>query len=129
MIPTAVIMAIAVASAPTSTEVLRSDPSRLREASNEATPSFFSKPPDMRNTALTTAGIANVPAAIASSVAKYPKSGFPATGGAFDAVHAIAARTSEAAKSRDLYTRARNSFRPRAIASTGGTWAASHAGA
>ena len=39
MMPTDVIMAMAVASAATSTDVLRNDPPRLRDASNASTPS------------------------------------------------------------------------------------------
>ena len=44
MIPTDVIIAIAVDSAPTSTEVRRSDPIKLREASKPSTPIIFCSP-------------------------------------------------------------------------------------
>src|SRR5256885_16917221 len=62
IVPTAVIMAMAVASAPTSTDVRRSEPRRLREASKAATPVRFKVVAEIFMTALIAAGKARGPA-------------------------------------------------------------------
>ena len=71
MIPTAVIIAIAVESAPTSTDVRRSEPRKLRDASNASTPSVRLNSEDVaRPAASTKAGIAIAAATISSTTAK-----------------------------------------------------------
>jgi len=71
MIPTAVIMAIAVERAPTSTEVRRSDDERLRDASNASTPNMpFSNREATEEIAYTNAGMANADAQISRSDAR-----------------------------------------------------------
>ena len=70
MMPTEVIMAIAVESAPTSTEVRRSEDARLREASMASTPATRrSMPEETAVSPLTSAGMANAEAAMNSSAA------------------------------------------------------------
>src|SRR5579859_4095232 len=129
MMPTEIIIAIAVESAPTSTEVRRNEPKRLREARSTATPDLFRIALLVLRTQVIAAGSASVPAAMAKTVAKYPKRGFPAIAGAFAELTDATARRIAITRSRFLWTRAINSRRPRAIASMGAIWAASRAGA
>src|SRR5215813_8669729 len=129
MIPTAVIMAIAVESAPTRTEVRRNDPNRLRDARSRATPDLLTMASLVLMTQVIAAGSARVPAAMAKTVAKYPKRGFPAIAGAFAEMKEAKARIAAIARSRFLWTRTINSLRPRAMASMGAICAASRAGA
>ena len=101
MIPTDVIMAMAVDSAPTSTEVRRSDAERLRDASKPSTPSIFPSGREARRvTASTKAGIAKADATINKSAATYPNKGFPPTAGAREAAAAAAPNSSAHHRSR-----------------------------
>src|ERR1035438_1111936 len=87
MMPTEVIMAIAVESAPISTEVRRKDAARLRDASIASTPNMRrSSPDEIEAIALTSAGIAKADAAIKSEAARYPNRGLDWTGGTRDAM-------------------------------------------
>ena len=71
MIPTAEIIAMAVESAPTSTDVRRSDPARLRDASSASTPkSRRQRAGRARDKPDTSAGIASAEAPISSTAAR-----------------------------------------------------------
>src|SRR5256885_16299323 len=93
MMPTAVIMAMAVASAPTSTDVRRSEPRRLREASKAATPVRFKVVAEIFKTALIAAGKGTVPAGNAKKAAGEPKERVPATARARGGAHSVASKT------------------------------------
>ena len=129
MIPTEVVMAIAVESAPTSTEVRRSEDAKLRPASMASTPPMRrSTPEEIAVRLLTSAGIANADAAMNRRAEAYPKNGLPAIAGANEAAIPADANASAIHRSRILWTRAAYSRPPRAIASTGDTSDASRAG-
>src|SRR5437016_892385 len=86
MIPTAVIIAMAVESAPTRTEVRRKEARRVREASIASTPKTLPRRfEETEVSASTKAGIANAEAATSRIAARYPRSGLPATAGAREA--------------------------------------------
>src|SRR5258708_27531262 len=71
MMPTAVIMAMAVESAPTKTEVRRKEAARLREASNASTPNSLPRSFEKNEVrAATNAGIANAEAATSKIAAR-----------------------------------------------------------
>ena len=80
MMPTEVIIAIAVESAATRTEVRRSDAGRLRDASNASTPRSFRSGREAMDVAAATtkAGIASAEATIRSSVGEVAEQGFSA---------------------------------------------------
>src|SRR5712692_6881158 len=129
MMPTAVIMAIAVERAPTSTEVRRSEEERLREASSASTPRIFpSAREETEVMAATTLGIANADATTRRSEARYPSSGLPAIAGAHEATAAANPRSKAIQKSRFFCIKVMYSRLPCAMASTGDTKEASRAG-
>ena len=122
-------MAIAVASAPTSTDVRRSEEARLRDASKASTPAMRRKRPDETAVSpLTSAGMAKAQAAIISRAAAYPKNGLPAMAGANDAAAPNSGERHGDPEIAELCTRAAYSRSPRAMASTGETSDASRAG-
>ena len=122
MIPTAAIIAMAVDSAPTRTEVRRSEPARLRVASSPSTPKKrLTSPALAAETPDTSAGSTSAEAAISKTAEAYPNRGFPDTGDCCDAIHARAASNAAPNRLRRVCIRTSCSRRPRAIASTGTT--------
>src|SRR5439155_27055060 len=96
MMPTAVIIAMAVESAPTRTEVHRKEAARLREASSASIPR--SLPRSVEETevrASTNAGMASGDATTRRIAARYPSNGLPSIAGEQEA--APAARPSDRA--------------------------------
>src|SRR5215468_10844055 len=114
MTATAVVIETAVESAATSTDVRRSEPDRLREASSASTRKSFGRTREETRIARSVAiGIAKTPAATASRAAQYPKTGLPPTGGSRETA-AAAGRKMRAAKRADfVFTRISHSRRAR----------------
>ncbi len=128
MMPTLAIMATAVASAPTTTEVRESDAVRLRPASRVSTRRRM-RLRVSRLVETTTAGAAMAAAAMASSAAAYPPIGYPPRAGAWAAAKARMANRADQASPRRQRRRAWCSWAPRLMASVGATRMASRAGA
>ena len=130
IMPTEVIIAIAVESAPTSTDVRRSEPARLREASIVSTPRNLPISVDaMVVNQYTSAGIESAEAAIRNNAERYPNSGLSEIAGRNAAITPNTPSSEPIRTSRVRSTRIAYSRRPRAIASVGGTSDASRAGA
>src|SRR5260370_36051390 len=86
MMPTAVIIAMAVESAPTRTEVRRKEAARLRDASIASTPKKLPRSFEEKEvSASTNAGIANADAATSRIAASEQSRVLPATAGAREA--------------------------------------------
>src|SRR5580693_9762452 len=103
MMPTDVVIAMAVESAPTSTEVRRKEDARLRDASMASTPPMRrNMPEEIAVSPLTSAGIAKAVAAMSRSAAAYPKNGLPAIAGANDAAAPATANARAIQRSRIL---------------------------
>src|SRR5579859_4441259 len=103
MIPTDVIMAIAVERAPTNTDVRRNDAARLCEASKVSTPRVLHRARDERERSTAViAGIASAEAATRKSAETYPSNGLPSIGLANASAVAAAARPSAMQRSRAL---------------------------
>src|SRR5947199_8551695 len=104
--PTEVIIAIAVESAPTSTEVRRKDPAMLREASIASTPTILRSIAELTDVSQqTSTGVTRAEAAISRSADRYPKIGLPEMAGTRAAVPAEAAKISAIIPSRVRETR------------------------
>ena len=130
MMPTEVVMAMAVESAPTRTEVRRSDEARLRDASMASTPAMRRN--SSEETAvrpLTSAGMAKAEARDEAAVRQRSRrTACRRCAGANEAARPGRPARAAIHRSRILWTRAAYSRSPRAMASTGETSDASRAG-